>query len=282
MNTFFLNKRKYEIPSKWEELSREEMIRVADIIHMKVRTDVALVRIFCALTHIWRRPRLFWTVFVQMGDEARYDLLECVAWVLNQANTCTDNKIPYIRSRGSHGYLLAGPLGECRRFSIYEFIEADIAYLSFFKAENEPARMDALTKLVAIIYRERNPYFPKRYPMRPGKVSDNWNGDTRIPFNPDLVEYRMKLLSKLPIGYKYAIFMFYHACHQAWERDHPHIFKKSTEGEAGGGWGAALMSLAGGALEVDRMLKVNAMAALRDLENRIMENERLESEMTKR
>jgi len=285
MHRIMIDKRHYDIPSKWEELGRDQYVRIADIVHRKISEPKALIRVFLLLCEVSRRPWLFWTIFVRITEEQRYDLLKTVRWVLEKQNTCTDNKVPYVRTRGEHGKRLAGPLSECRRFVFHEFIDSDMAYLKFFKATNEDERMAALDRLVAILYREPNPDFPKKYQL-PGRKRNlvAWNGDPRIPYNPNLVEYQMEQLKKLPVGYKYAAFLFYHACHLKWEKDHPHIFKKATDEEAagGGGWGRALMSLAGGALQAENMLKVNAMAALRELEDRIIEAERMESEMKQR
>lgn len=293
MHEFIINKRKYEVASSWDEVRGDEQVKIAEVLHSPLEKKEALIRIFLILAdvrkHFWLRIDLLF----RLPKEAKYDLMRLVEWTLVQDYDCTEQKLPVIRSRGLIGHKLYGPLRECRRFVFIEFIEADTAYLEFRKNfDNAIVRKQALDLLVVILYRDRNPETPhltgtSLFTARKSGYQATWNGDPRCVYNSNTNEYRVKEIRRLPDGYKYAILMFYHACHMQWEKQYTNIFKRvkqepesGTEETAGGNpWAGALKSLAGGAINIEKMMEVNASAALSDLDDRIAEQERMEREL---
>jgi hypothetical protein len=277
MHSIILGKQKILYPSKWEEVSGDQLVQLADIMHSEISTAEALTRILIVLMNMRKQSlkiRFQWAFIVTY--EFKYDCVKSAEWVLQNDFDCTDQKLPVIKNKGKKGFSLFGPLMECRGLVFIEFIEADMAYLDVRKHyDDKVKRLEALDLLTVILYRDRN----KEMPKSGGRNGLNdWNGDPRVPYNTNILDYRIKEVKDMPIGYKYAIFLFYHACHMHLEKQNPNIFKKAdaeSEGNEGGNWASALKSLAGGSINVDKMMAVNASFALSDLDDRIAEAEEM-------
>lgn len=281
MHSVIIGKRQIDFPSEWKELNGDQLVEISRILHSRIERSEAIARILMVLMEM--RKQSLWIRFAwafRVTREFKYDCLAAAEWVLSTDYDCTDNKLPIVRSR--KGYNLYGPLRECRRFVFIEFIEAYMAYLDFRKHFDDPdKRTEALDRLFIILYRDKNPHMPT---TRRGSVH-HWNGDPRCEYNGNVLDYRLREAEYIPIGYKYAALMFYQACYMRWEHNHPNIFKKAEAQSASSGGGnlaGALKSLAGGSLNIDKMMKVNASAALRDLDDRIAEAEEMEAKSKKR
>lgn len=284
----------------------EQMVQLAELLHpnpsvlrtsplkrgehrlMEQVIQAFLILINMRKQSIWVK----WAWTFRVSEEFKYDCLRGVEWVFQTDYDCTVNKLPVLntcpsvlRTSPLNGRGLYGPLNECRLLVFLEFIEADMAYLAFRKNfDDVAAREESLDRLVAILYRGRNP----RTPLNPQKGGDigvntfeNWNGDPRCEYNSNVLDYHQEYVkTHVSRGEKYAVLMFYHACHMRWERMFTNIFKKASaesDGSTGGDWAGALKSLAGGSINVDKMSKVNAALALSDLDDRIREAEEVAS-----
>lgn len=273
-----MGERTYEVPSAWDQLSGEQFAQVAEILHSKLSTMETMARLLYVLTEMRKHPRLYIIFHFRLSAETQYDWLQLVEWVLRTPFTSAEQLVPTVRHKGRTLY---GPLKECRRFVFVEFIEADMAYLAFRNANNEAEAMDSLDRLFAILYRDANPIMKH---IKNGTLDAKWNGDPRCRFNENILDYAIELIRKVPVRYKYAALMHYANCHDRWEKNNPAIFKKAGEGDgdAGGGWGTALRNLAGGSLHMEEMLRVNAAAALNDLNLKIIEAEEMERSINNR
>ena len=271
MNYFLVGKKKrrYSCPSAWAELTGEQLAEVAEVLHSGAVKGEALTRIFFSLVRMRKecRLRLWWLWSISLED--KYDLMRLAKWVLEEPYKQTVNRLPTVLHGG---VVLHGPLAGCQGFSFIEFIEADMAYLAFRTASDDAARHWELNRLFGILYRKRNKDVSKDGKEYP----ENWNGDMRCAYNTNLVEHNTLAVLEVDDKYKYAAVMFFAACHTAWEEAFPLIFKKPEAGETsnGGNWSGALKALAGGSINIDRMMAVNAVAALSDLNDRIEESER--------
>lgn len=279
MHELIICGRKYDCPSCWEELDEEMLVAVAGIIHRPMEVRQALAEILLLLLRVKKYFHLRFCFAFVLTPESKYDLLKAVQWVLEHPNRSTKQKIPVLKCPGLTIRKLYGPQDDCRGLVFMEFIEADTAYMDFWHAKSDKERISHLDKLVAILYRPRNLDMPKLKAGQSRKMM-RWNGDPRCAYNPNVVKYRLEMVSKISIRHKYAILMFYDACHKRMEANHSRLFAKaeSKESSGSGGWASALMHLAGGSINIDRMMCVNAAAALRDLEERLAELEKNEIE----
>lgn len=289
MHTLYIGNRKIDFPSCWEEVSGEQLVQLAAILHGQMTKQEAMARLLMVLMNMRQQPiitRILWVFAV--GSDAKYDCLRGVQWVLTEENLVTKNRMPVISLPPARWWgkslKLYGPLDECKKLVFLEFIEADMAYLDFRRSfEDEGKRNQALNRLVAVLYRTKNADMPRRK-----YAGTKWNGDPRAPYNSDILDYVQAEMDRLPMGVKYAVLMFYHACHMRWEGMFQHIFKKADAqsveggGSSGGNWAGALKSLAGGSLNVEQMSKANALFALMDLDDRIRESEEMAAKLEKK
>lgn len=294
MHSIILGKKQIDFPSEWSEVSGDQLVELATVLHSRAKPPEMLARIVLILLDMRNQSlwvRFAWTFMV--SAEFKYDCLRGAEWVLKSDYDCTDQKLPIIKLTDSpvkpwNDVSFYGPLDKCRQIVFLEFIEADMAYLDFRRNfEDVELREKALNRLIAVLYRDRNPDSPVSTSFRRGmterKKLMKWNGDPRCAYNSNVLDYHERSFEAVPIGYKYAVLMFYHACHMRWEEMFPDVFRKADatlrepQGDTGGDWAGALKSLAGGSVHAEAMGKVNAVFALKDLNDRIVETAEVES-----
>ena len=295
MHSVILGKKQIDFPSEWNEVSGEQLVELATIIHSRSDPREMMVRILLVLLNM--RYQSLWVRFTwafRVSAEFKYDCLRGAEWVLKSDYDCTEQKLPVILTHPQplswkkRGVEMYGPLDECRKIVFLEFIEADMAYLDFRRNfEDVELREKALNRLVAVLYRDRNedaPVYPQPLKgSRSHKKLMKWNGDPRCDYNSNVLEWHERSFDSVPIGYKYAVLMFYHACHIIWEEMFPEVFKKADatsrddDTTGSGDWAGALKSLAGGSVHAEAMGKVNAVFALKDLNDQIAAAEEVAS-----
>lgn len=272
MSTLYFYGRKYDnIPGTWNDLKPEQLITIAGLLHSRISPDEAVFRVIMSLLEIRKRWRLAWKLFLLNSEER----LELLADLRLFTDFIFDDKkidltkqilpvitVPYTLRRSD---VLYGPPDKCRKLVFMEFIKAETYYLMFRNNfTNVPKRMEALNKLVSVLYRHKQQKINKA----------TWNGDIRETYNDNIVTYRAeKITSRIPDNVKYAILLFYIGCRQLRVSRYKFVFGKSSGGSGGqGGWIDAIRSMAGGARHMEEMAMVDADLALYDLDKLIEES----------
>jgi hypothetical protein len=200
------------VPEQWDELSKKQLLEVANILQMETNTyklQVRLVKALCTLKKYWLIP-MDAEVFLN-------DLMPLVAFIQTDCDL-TEQLIPTLRLNRVKLY---GPKSFLRNLKLGEF---DAAERALFKFNQEPTNTLLLLQFVAIIYR-----LPKhRYNFRLDR-----DGDPRQDFNSNIVEYWAAQLAKAyPDYYAIAIMIWYKGCRNYIINRFSHIFSSTEDSEA--------------------------------------------------
>lgn len=211
-------------PASWNELSREQLFRLIDVIYTPEdsldKLKIRITRILFGLS---------WHHILLMTPFQLAYLNSFGAWVL-EGNELTDNKILTIRQKFSKYY---GPIGDFSSLKGKEWTDADEAYLEYNRTKDEKA----LDLLIAILWRPRN--------KKVSPKDESWNGDHRVPYNRFTAEQRAKRFAKLNPLVKLAIFTWYQGCRLEWEKFYERVFSGSGEDVENYGWMETMQKLSG-------------------------------------
>lgn len=193
-------KRKYHVPESFNELSRDQLIKLCGLLISKRQIDAGILQ---ALRILLKRSHLS---FALMNAKIKEQLLPSCEWIF-QDNTYTKQLLPYCRG-------FYGPAGEFVNLRMAEFHSCEMRYRMFL--DNVPG---ALNQLIAVLY-------------RPAKDGYNFtldpDGDAREKYNGHTVKYRARIIAKWPEAVKQGILLFYDGCRAKLIKDHPTVF---TAGE---------------------------------------------------
>jgi hypothetical protein len=238
-----------------------QLKEIAGILHAEIPLPEARVRLLLSLLNVRRSLRLQWLFLFSISDESRYDMELLTDWILEGVNGLTRQLLPILRIGLKKLY---GPADELANLSFVEFIKAESAYIAYAKTRDP----EALDLLVAILYRaKRKDYDP---------TSPDFDGDIREKYNDHLLAGRVKLVSRLPLATRQAIFLFYDGCRSLILKQYSNVFRKPKDGDAKGrGWGHVLRSLAGSVNEYERTAFQPLGTVLTDLDMAIQESDEM-------
>jgi hypothetical protein len=272
MNGVYINRKFYQVPCLYNELSAVQLKEIAGILHAEIPLPEARVRLLLSLLNVPRSLRLQWHFLFSISDESRYDMEMLADWILEGTNGLTKQLLPclWVPSLWPFGSKLYGPANELSNLSFIEFIKAESAYISYAKTRNP----EALDLLVAILYR------PKRKDYNPS--SPEYDGDIREKYNDHLLASRIQLVNRLPLATRQAVFLYYDGCRSLILKQYENVFRKPKNGEGdakGRGWGHVLRSLAGSVNEYERTAFQPLGTVLADLDMAIQESDELQERL---
>lgn len=199
-----ISRKYYSMPTAWNELSGDQLVKCLQVISSDWSTDkkeLALLRILTGISR-WR------FLFADVDELAEFFyLLE----FLFQDNKLTKNLLPAYDS-------LYGPGDNFCNLVVSEFIFAEDFYQKY-KEQNNPVDLD---NLIAVLYRPGKPFLLYNYTTNP-------DGDYRKKFNDHLVEYYASKIRKWPIEVKNAILHYYEGCHRQLTEAYGDVFGGSGE-----------------------------------------------------
>jgi hypothetical protein len=187
MITVRINNRYYSIPREWNELTASQLVDCLDVIYGSWSADkkqLALVRILSGISR-WR----FQLADVDELAEYFY-LLE----FLFTSNTLTKNLFP------AYGPFY-GPGNNFNNVIVSEYIFSESHY-QLYKEHGDQADLDML---IAVLYRPGKSVLKYNYSINP-------DGDYRIKFNDNLIEYHARRIRHWPASIKNAILHYYEGC----------------------------------------------------------------------
>lgn len=299
MHSIHLHDTTYQIPSRWDELSADQLRRIAWLSTLKKDSSSLSKLFFFVLTSslpLWKRLRLQYFYLIQASTDERGDFLELVE-SFQQFRAFTKQIQEKIWCKT---VLLYGPASGLANCTFFEYIQAEQYFLNYLQADSkrqvikdihlgkESARSDGkadewLDRLVATLYRQkRRGYDPAQ------------DDDPRIPLNAVGTRYRLRYTRKLDRYRKIGVLMWFDGCRQHLIKRFPLIFQQAKsqqvgkwnaqakkQGSAAEGWLSLISELSGGMNNYDAIGNTNLYTALTDVSFRIKKNQEAERARSK-
>lgn len=208
-----------EVPEGWNELTGKQLQDIITVLYSNVPLYQKKIMVWRILLEIK------WWLLLAMKDDDVAGFIWMTDFIFEDIKI-TRNIIPVIKTRFHKFY---GPLSELRLIKAAEFMESDKYFLKYTKAvENKEDWSEWLDLFVAVLYRERTSGTKKVDPTRV---------DIREPFNGNSVEYRAKLIRKVPAAKKLAILNWYRSCRAVWEKMFDQVFSgENSKSAVNYGW----------------------------------------------
>jgi hypothetical protein len=263
MHQVSLNGRPKPVPEIWNELTRQQLLRLMPILYGRY-TDANRQQ----LEALWVLLGIGWALGLAITPVQYCQIKWLADFLLAESVGLTVQLLPFV---DTHWYRrrLWGPAEAFRNLRFLEFVFADSYFVAYVNSQDE----QWLDRLLAVLYR------PQRFPYRPN--STNYGGDRRQDFNENLIEARALQLAKLPRTEKLAILTWYRGCRQALEQKYPLVFTPDNERQAAdnsGGWAHVLREMSGQAFgtldETGRQHLHTVLAKMEDDSRRAQELQR--------
>jgi hypothetical protein len=261
-----IGRRKRQLPTTWNELTRRQLLDFARLAGQPFATDIeqrhALLRLLLQVparvirqltpvqrvslsgyTHFLREPRAYGPLTKQL-----------LPWI-----ACS-RFLPWARALfgglDDYARLLFGPLDNFRNLRFAEFIFADTYFLRYLQCGYDEQQLD---NLVAVLYR------PQRRGYNP--TAPDYQGDRRQDFNEHHVAARAALIGRrVPHHVKWAVLLWYQGCRQSLERTFPYVFTEGNTASAStSGWTEVLHTLADGVHRLDATAQQPLKTVLREM-----------------
>lgn len=240
------NKTTIVVPGSYNELSARQLIAIASLLQTQETEEVVRLKALQILTGYGR-----WR-FCLFDADMKARMLPLTDWVFKE-NTLTDQLLPQYKG-------FDGPKGEFDNTTLAEFHFTEVAYQQFLTGEEKE---EALNTLVAVMYRKPKFLYDKKRDK---------DGDSRLPFNANLLPYNSKKIACWPLSIKLAILMFYDGCRQHLAVSYEKIFRGGKGGDHKAGMFGIIRGLAGTKYgDFDKVENLNIHTALNDIEEQMEE-----------
>lgn len=203
MTTFFYKKKQYILPSHFEELSSSQFIRISDLLYKGGNQLICYTKALWILTGFSRLK------FRLINPDLVNRLLDHVKWIFDENKTVKQLLPKY---KGFYG-----PVDNFDNLKMKELHFSEIYFRQIVTENDQPA----LDKFVAVLYRQAKFSYNKK--LDP-------DGDLRVPFNANEIEYFSKKIERWPISIKHAIFLWYDSCRKELIKNNPLVFSAENSG----------------------------------------------------
>jgi hypothetical protein len=271
MNKLSIGDIKIEYPANWNELKREHLISLAQLLQRDlspVRFRFFALLILLDAVILAKREKIIDHVrhyFVKrkknrflLSSLVFHDLLPTTDFLM-QTSKLTKNLFPVIKVNFANLY---GPDDCLYNVSFEEFLMADRSFYDYLATGN----MEHLDRLVAILYRPmRDDYIPN---------SSDYDGDIRQPFNDHLIDARLEKVASIKSHFKLGVFLFMQGCKYYIAGKFPKVFNKENEGKDDGlGYLGLIDHMNGGdPTKNEKIRKLNAYEAFTRLQKAAEQN----------
>ena len=230
MHTLQLDGRPKQVAATWDELSREQLLRLMPVLYhayaSKYEQLIELLAILFGINVVFA---------LRFTPVQILEVKWMTAFLLGEHVGLTRQLLPWLRGKW-YQRPLYGPADSLSNVRFLEFVFAD----SYFVAYASSQEQQYLDRLLAVLYR------PQRWPHRP-RAAD-YGGDRRQEFNENLVESRLARVAALRPAEKLAVLTWYRGCRHALELRFPLVFTPANEETASrqaGGWDYVLREMSG-------------------------------------
>jgi len=253
-----IGKHSVQIPSSWNELSKDEFIYACRMFSSQttlLEFRVAMLHKFLSIN------RRLWH-FLAASDV--YNLSQAADFLLDEV-TLTRSLIKTIRLRKFPFTRLHGPSDSLSYCTFGEFTKAQVRYEKYSETKNE----SALNELVAILYRPKKPFwFIRRHFCE--------NEDCRVKYWDRTLHGRSKGIALLPLELKYGVFLFFSGVMASLPARFPNLYrpKDSESSHTDKNWSTLIISLSEGKTDdasLDRILNSNLYNVMLGLEQKSIE-----------
>ena len=251
------------LPGTWNELSESNILYIGNLWQawqMMIKDNLSLKKarglLLLELTGFKGKKLVdLCEAFSNLDEEIDFDVLSLTDFIFNDFKL-NRNLVPVIRLNQFDKY--HGPADKLSDISIDEFSFAFSCYTQFHKTNEE----HYLDKLAAVLYRPYNPHYEK-------------TGDKKVPFNNKLVDKYEVVFSRLPDGYKNAIYLFFKGCLDFIAKKFPEVFNSENKGKSGGSFNKTIIAMSGDKFGSYDQTKVqNLYIVLETLQDLIIQNQK--------
>lgn len=201
-----------QLPASWDELTHEQYLFIVDL-YLKLKNREITIPQFkkgalCKFLQISFAGYSRLKEDVQIEIASKIDQLSELFhfFFVEEADNITfnydftQNLIPKVKC----GWFtrLYGPDQALTNITFAEYIDAH----SFYKQYAETANEDYLNMLVAVLYRKKQPFLSVKRNLF------TFNGQIRVKYNQNRLDYYVKHVKKLPFVVKYAVFLWFNGC----------------------------------------------------------------------
>lgn len=254
MTIIEVNKKLYTIPTKWDELSQQQLLQVMDILYSNNDINSTLLHLFRILTN------MSWFRFFSTRPIDMEEYFYLCYFLVNETGP-TKNIIKEYKG-------LYGPDDDFNNITGDEFVFSEDHYLAFVNSKHED--MNALNNLVAILYRDSKISYDRKI---------NKDGDVRVPFNQNECAHNSKSkIQNLKLSFRLAVFHWYQACREKMVADNPDIFTGSSNDAAKYGLLSIMRTIAETGIhgDFDKVQKMYVKMWMMELNEKIEESKRIE------
>lgn len=249
------NDKDYYLPENFNELSKKQLLWLARLMNEKDKEyhELEVLQMLLDL-------KLY--QFFRMSNDAKERMLPFISWVFGE-NTLTAQLLP--EYEGLHA-----PKGEFDNLTLGEFHYTETYYHQFTKGN-----IDALDLLIAVLYRRPKKFYDTKLDS---------DGDIRVKFNKNEIEYYAKLVKRWPPSVKTAIVIWYDGCKQQLVKLYKEVFEESgtDHNTEDTGMYSIIRNMSGDKFgNIDQVEKVLVHHAFYEITLIMEDNRRIEAEMKK-
>jgi len=187
------------MPSSWAEITRKDWLRIAHTLKNGSIYDPAILS---ALLKRKNKP-LSSKIWDKIPTEGLYPLYEQLDWLKDKY--CISPPFEYIRIRGKRYYL---PAERLENIPVIEFAYVDMCMvmIDFFERKKQYDKIDEwIDRMCAYLCRP----IDKRIKVKDPNI---FKGDRREKFNPNIIDRRVPMFSKIDARYKLGVLWFVIGC----------------------------------------------------------------------
>jgi hypothetical protein len=254
MNTIEIGGIIQKTPSNWNELTRKQLLMVADLFQKKISLVQFKVKLILSFLGIKRR------IIRRIDPEDAYFLTETINFLFEPV-TLTKNLIKSIRTGIFNHYF--GPDDQMMNCTFGEFTKAHTRLEQYQRTKDDLI----LDEIAAIFYRPgKILWFIRRY------FTDKT--DRRRPFIDRTLKKRIHKMRKVDKSIKYSIYLFFTGVMGSLPEMFPNLFRRKDTKADDGGWSDLIISLADDHTDdesLDRVMNSNLYNVLIGLEKKSKE-----------
>jgi hypothetical protein len=264
MNIVEIGSIKRELPSKWDELTKKQLIFVSNLFSRKLPVTEFKIRALANFLNIKKR------LLTKINNEDAYFLAETTNFLITHVDL-TQNKIPRVRTGRKWYYGPDDGMGYC---TFGEFIKVQLSYEAYIKSKDD----HCLNEIAAILYRQKKfVWFIRKHFTS--------SSDPRIKLMDRTLPVCTKQMARVNKDVKYSIFLFVSGVLGSLPARFPNIYRqKNGIGDENLGWASLVIGLANGNTDdesIDRVMNSNMYNVFMGMEQKAIDYFRLEQQIEK-
>jgi len=209
MQDIVYNKKLFFIPSTWNELTAKQLFEVSYVLHTNLSVSYKEYLLLKSMLNLNGLKYAF------LHHDAKNRMLPFIEWIGNHDEILTELPFSFYRKNVFYSKLY-GPAKLFENLTMLEFHHTEVAFKFLIDTDNEIY----LNELVAILFRHKKENYD---------VNKNSDGDLRVVFNPNEIDYRVKIVKHWPLAVKRAILMWYDGCRQHLIKEYPEVYNGTTD-----------------------------------------------------